>query len=62
MIVVPVRSSGSSSRTSSSSPSGTPTENVCRHRRPRFFTSTVKWLDSALTTLTPTPWRPPETL
>ena len=60
--MVPVRSPGSSSRMSWSSPSGTPTLKVWRQRWPRFFTSTIRWLDSALTTLTPTPWRPPDTL
>ena len=33
-----------------------------RHRWPRFLTSTIERLDSALTTETPTPCRPPETL
>ena len=62
MIVVPVLSPSSISRTCSRSPSGTPTEKVWRHRWPRFFTSTMTRLDSALTTEMPTPCRPPETL
>ena len=62
MTVVPVSSPGSISRTCSSGPSGTPMLNDWRHRWPRFFTSTIRWLDSAFTTETPTPCRPPETL
>ncbi len=62
VIVVPVRSPGSIGRTCSRSPSGTPRLKVWRHRWPRFFTSTISVDDSALTTETPTPCRPPETL
>ena len=43
-------------------PSGTPIVKLWRHRWPRFFTSTTRWVDSAFTTETPTPCRPPDTL
>ena len=43
MTVVPVRSPGSIGRTCSSSPSGTPRVKDCRHRWPRFLTSTIRW-------------------
>ena len=57
--VVPVSSAASSF---SSGPLGTPRLNVCRQWWPRLRTSTWSVLLSALTTETPTPCRPPDTL
>ena len=60
--VVPVPSPASIGRTCSRSASGVPSWKVWRHRWPRFLTSATSREESALTTETPTPWRPPETL
>ncbi len=56
---VPLPSAGP---TISSGATGLPLRKLCLNRVPSRTTSTSSHSESAFTTLTPTPWRPPETL
>ena len=60
--VVPVRPRGASPTTSSLVLTLPPSTNSMRWCLPCWSTSTTRRLESAFTTDTPTPWRPPETL
>ncbi len=62
VIVVPTASSLAIFPTISMSPVGSPRSNSCRWILPSRRTSATSRSESALTTETPTPCRPPETL